>query len=159
MHYKLELTNEEENEITEAAMREYEEQMKDPEYYAEYQRISAEGALLQSIPCPAPCENEETESNVFQVQIQARKQNLKVLKLRDLESPVIGTYQGKEPCKFGCCYAILTKEGLVKIYGCSDLDSKMNQIALGKMVYIALAEVMVTSNGRAFVKADVRVTI
>lgn len=157
----MKISEEEENKMAEEkADQEFNEMMKDPEFAADYERISAEGALYQSEPCEPPIEDEEIindKNHDFSIVVKAKKNQKEIIKLIDLKNPIIGIYKGKEDGKFSSIYSIDTVNGLVKVFGCMDLDAKICQIAIGQNIYIGLQDLIITKNGRDFVKADVRV--
>lgn len=148
------LDREAEQMAAEAFMKELDERFNDPEFAAEYERISREGAIEQQISCPPPDEEDFKDSLVNFKKVST---NSKILRLQELKNPIIGIYVNKESGKFSPIYSIKTELGIIKIYGNSDLDRKMSDVPLEKLVYIDLEKIIYTQNCRSLAIADVRI--
>ncbi len=57
-------------------------------------------------------------------------------RIYELTKPLIGAYKGKSKSTHSALYTIETQDGVVRLIGCTDLDSQMSKVEIGTMVKI-----------------------
>ncbi|MGE0632737.1 MAG: hypothetical protein AB7O96_10030 [Pseudobdellovibrionaceae bacterium] len=79
------------------------------------------------------------------------------IRIQDLSVPLIGRYRGKERAKHSDLYLIDTENGIVKVLGNTDLDSRMAKVVVGTIVAVIYEGEFITQKGNRMFRCTVMV--